>query len=144
MAKKSSDYSEDMTEDVGKWLPDEGYHDLEIVTMIEGVSKAGNPKFIINFISANNAGNGLQQDLTNIQGKRWLLRQLLEACGIEPEENEEGRKIYDWDILDVEGKTVSAKIIHDKTPFIGRDGNEVVIPKAKVVEFKKMSLREKS
>lgn len=140
MRKKSKGYSDDMTEDVGKWLPEEGYQDLEIVTMIEGTSKAGNSKFTINFASAINPNNGLQQDLTNIQGKRWLLRQLLEACGIIPVENAEGRKIYDWDISDVEGHTVSAKIIHDKTPFIGRDGKEVIIQKAKIIEFRKLQL----
>lgn len=131
-------YKDDMTDDVGKWLPEESYQDLEIVTMVEGTSKAGNSKFTINFASTINPNNGLQQDLTNIQGKRWLLRQLLEACGIDPKKNKEGREIYNWDIADVEGKIVSAKIVHDKTPFIGRDGNEIVIPKAKIVEFKKI------
>ena len=129
---------DDMTDDVGKWLPEEGWYDLEVVTMETGISKSNNPKYIINFASASNASNGLQQDLTNIKGKRWLLRQLLEACGIEPEKNKEGRKIYDWDVADVEGKTVSAKIIHDKTPFIGRDGNERIAPKAKIMEFKRL------
>lgn len=133
-------YNDDMTDDVGKWLPDEGQHDLEVVTMVEGTSKQGNPKFTINFASPTEPQNGIQQDITNIQGKRWLLRQLLEACGIEPEENEEGRKIYNWDISDVEGKTVSAKIEHDKTPFIDRDGNERVVPKAKIVSFKKIEV----
>ena len=140
MAKKNKQYSDDMTDDVGRWLPEEGWYDVEVVTMIEGTSKAGNSKFTINFASASNPNDGLQQDLTNIQGKRWLLRQLHEACGIEPEENEEGRKIYNWDISDIEGKTVSAKIVHDKTPFIGRDGNEIVIPKAKIIEFKKIAV----
>jgi len=132
---------DDMTDDVGKWLPDEGWYDLEVVTMKTGISKSNNPKYIINFASADDPTNGLQQNLTNIQGKRWLLRQLLEACGIEPEKNKEGRKIYDWDVADVEGKTVSAKIIHDKTPFIGRDGNERIAPKAKIMEFKKLKVK---
>ena len=141
MAKKSKEHSDDMTEDNSRWMPDEGWHDVEIVKIEEGTSKAGNSKFTINFASAINPSDGLQQDLTNIQGKRWLFRQLLEACWIEPEENEEGRKIYNWDISDVEGKTVSTKIIHDKTPFIGRDGNEVIIPKPKIVEFKKLQVK---
>ncbi len=132
---------DDMTDDVGKWLPEEGYQDLEIVKMETGISKSNNPKYTISFASATNPANGLQQDLTNIKGKRWLLRQLLEACGIEPKINKEGRKIYDWDVSNVEGKTISAKIIHDKTPFIGRDGNEVIIPKPKVVEFKKLIIK---
>lgn len=134
-------YKDDMTNDRGKWLPEEGYHNLEIITMKEGTSKQGNPKYIIGFASADDPTNGLQQDLTNIQGKRWLLRQLLEAAGIEPKKNKEGKEIYTWDISDIEGKTVSAKIIHDKTPFIGRDGNEVIIPKSKIIEFKKLKVK---
>lgn len=128
----------DMTEDNNRWLPEEGWHDIEIVTMTEGISKQGNSKFTIDFASAINATEGLRQDITNIQGKRWLLRQLLEACGIVPEINKEGKKIYDFEIEDIEGKTVSAKIIHDKAPFIGRDGNEMVIPRPKIIEFKKL------
>ena len=135
---------DDFTDDTSKkkWLPDEGWVAMEIVKMIEAISKTGNPKYTINFASATEPQNGLQQDLTNIQGKRWLLHQLVEACGIELKENEEGRKIYDWDISDIEGKTVSVKIVHDKTPFIGRDGNEIVLPKAKIMEFKKMSVEK--
>ena len=132
---------DDMTDDVGKWLPDEGWYDLEVVTMEEGISQANNPKYTINFASVDDPTNGLQQNLTNIKGKRWLLRQLLEACGIEPEINEERRKIYNWDISDVEGKTVSARIAHDKTPFIDRDGNERIVPKAKIMEFKKLRVK---
>jgi len=131
---------DDFTEDVGRWLPSEGWHDVEVVAMVEGTSKNGNPKYTINFASAENPADGLQQDLTNIQGKRWLLRQLLEACGIEGKENEQGRKIYDWEISDIEGKTVSANIVHDKTPYIDRDGNERVTPKTKIIGFKKLTV----
>jgi hypothetical protein len=125
-----------MTDEMSKWLPDEGEHKLEVATMKEETSRAGNPMFRVHFVSCDDPSNGFEQLLTNIPGKRWLLRQLLEACGIEPEENAEGRKIYNWDISDIEGQTVLARIEHDKTPFIGRDGNEVVIPKPKVAEFK--------
>lgn len=133
-------YSDDMTEENTTWMPEEGWHNLEIVKMEEGVSKAGNPKFTVNFASAENPGDGLNQDLTNIQGKRWLLRQLLESCGIEPEINVDGKKIYNWDISDIEGHTVSARISHDKTPFIDRSGKERIIPKAKILEFKKIHI----
>ena len=131
---------DDFTEDVGRWLPDEGWHDLEIVKMEEGVSKSNNPKYTLNLASASEPTNGLVQDITNIQGKRWLLRQLIEACGIEPFENEEGRKIYDWETSDIEGKTVSAQIQHDKTPFINREGKEMIVPKAKIIAFKKLTV----
>jgi len=131
---------DDLTDDVGRWLPDEGWYDVEVVKMEEGVSKNNNPKYTVNFASTINPSDGIVQDMTNIQGKRWLLRQLIEACGIEPFENEEGRKIYDWEISDIEGKTVSANIVHDKTPFIDREGHERVVPKAKIIAFKKLSV----
>ena len=132
-------YSEDMTEDIGRWLPDEGWHTVEVISMEEGTSKQGNSKFTLNIASAVNPGNALMINLTNISGKRWLLRQLLEACAIESEENEEGRKIYNWDIPDIEGKTIMVNVVHDKTPFLDREGNERIIPKAKIIQFKKMS-----
>lgn len=131
---------DDMTNESERWMPEEGRHNLEIISMEGGYSRAGNPKYTIVFASADNPKLTLQQDITNIQGKRWLLRQMIEACGIEPEENEEGKKIYNWEIEDMIGKTVSAQIIHDKTPFIGRDGREIVIPKAKIIRFEKMSV----
>ena len=133
-------YRDDMSEDNARWLPDEGWFDLEVVSMVEGTSKQGNPKFTVSFALADDASLGIKQDITNIPGKRWLLRQLLESCGIEPIPNEEGKKIYDWEVGDIEGKTVKARIEHDKTPFIGRDGTEKVIPKAKICEFKKLEV----
>lgn len=130
-------YRDDMSQDMGKWLPDEDWHDLLIVSLEEGMSQEGNPKFVLTIASVVDPGQGFNQHLTNIPGKRWLLRQLLEACGIEPEKDETGKKIYNWDVSDVEGKIVSGKIVHDVTPFIGRDSNEIIIPKAKIIQFKK-------
>jgi hypothetical protein len=132
-------YKDDMTNESNKWMPEPGEYDVEIVKMEEGTSKQGNPKFTIHFASAEDAALGLVQDLTNIPGKRWLLRQLLEAVGIEPEENTEGKKIYNWDIPDVEGKTVTAKIEHEKSTFINRNNQEQESTKAKIVGFKKLS-----
>lgn len=134
-------YSDDMTADNSRWMPNEGWCDVEIITLKEGTSKKGNPKFTLNVVSAEDYNQGLEQDLTNMPGKRWLLRQMLEACGIEPTKNEEGRKMYNWDIPDVEGKIVSARIIHDKTPFINQEMVEVVIPKPKIVEFRKIKVK---
>jgi len=138
---------DDMTDDVGKnrWLPAEGFVDVEVVKMIEGMSKTGNSKYTIDFVSTVNYGDGLQQDLTNIPGKRWLLRQLLEACGIEPEivvdpETDKERKIYNWEISDVEGKTVSAKVEHEPNDWIDRNNVEHHDKRAKFVEFKKLSV----
>lgn len=133
---------DDFTDDANskRWCPEIGWHDLEIVTVKEGTSKAGNPKYTINFASADNPGNGLQQDLTNIPGKRWLLHQLVEACGIEPEENEEGRKIYNWETTDLEGKTISARIEHEPNDWTDRSGNVHNDKRAKIAEFKELAV----
>lgn len=131
---------DDMSKDVGRWLPDEGWYDLEIVSMKSGESKLGNPKYVVSFALASEPQKGIIQDMTNIPGKRWLLRQMLEACGIEGAKNKKGEEIFDWDVSDVEGKTVCAKIVHDKTPWINRDNETVITPKAKVAEFKKISV----
>jgi len=137
----------DMTDDVGnvKWQPEKGWIDVEIVKMVEGVSASKNPKYVINFADAVNPGNALEQSLTNIPGKRWLLRQLLEACGIEPEETKEEftekiRKVYDWEISDIEGKTVSALVEHE--PNVWTDSNNKVHNdvQAKFVKFQKLSV----
>lgn len=131
---------DDFSNDSRKELLPEGWIALEIVSMVEGVSKAGNPKYTIRFACADDPQSGIDQDLTNIPGKRWMLRSLLESAGIEPEKNEEGKEIYDWEIEDILGHTVLAEIIHDKTPFIGRDGKEIVIPKAKINAFKMITV----
>lgn len=138
---------DDMTDDVGRntWLPPEGWVDVEVVKMIEGISKQNNPKYTVDFASAVNPGEGLQQDLTNIPGKRWLVRSLIEACGIVPEtvfdeETGKERKIYNWEISDIEGKTVSGKIIHEPNDWRDRNNIEHHDKKAKFVQFKNLGV----
>lgn len=133
---------DDMTDDVGRWLPEEGWYNVEVVRMELKESKQGNPMYEINFASASNSRDGIIQLLTNIPGKRWLLRQLLESAGIKSKTNKEGREIFDWDVADVEGKTVSAHIIHDKTPFIDRNGETKVVPKARIDHFNPISVNQ--
>lgn len=139
--------NDDFTDDEGRnnWLPPEGMVDVEIVKMVEGISKTKNSKYIVDFVSAVDAGDGLQQDLTNIQGKRWLLRQLIEACGIEPrividEETGKERKKYDWEVEDIEGHTVSAKVIHEPNDWTDRKNVEHHDKRAKFVGFRPLKV----
>lgn len=133
---------DDFTDDVSKkrWLPDEGWIDVEVVKMMEATSKTGNSKYTIDFASTNNPADGLQLNLTNIKGKRWLLHQLVEACGIEPEENEEGRHIYNWEIVDIEGKTVSARVEHEPNDWTDKKNVVHHDKRAKFMEFKPLSV----
>ena len=135
-------YQDDMTDDMQKekWLPPEGWVDVEVVSMVEGMSKTNNPKFTINFASAADGSKGLQQDLTYIQGKRWLLWQLMEACGIEGEKTADKRTVYNWDISMVEGQSVAALVQHEDNNWIDREGNERKDKRAKFVSFRKMKV----
>ena|SRR3990172_42262 len=128
------DFSND--KDFSSWLPEEGWHEVKIESMIAGESKKGNPKYTIDISSVADEGSGITIDVTNLQGKRWLLRQLIEACKPNLQTGADGKKIYDWEISDIVGKTVTAHIVHDKTPFINREGKEQVIPKAKFIGFR--------
>lgn len=151
---QNDDFSND--NDKKNWFPDEGWIDVEIASMKEAISKAGFSKYTVELVSASNAGEGLIQDLTNIQGKRWLLRQLIEACGIEPQikiveehENEYGaiikkeeKKIYDWEIENIIGKTVRGLVAHEQgDDWIDTKNNlQKGKLKAKFIQFKKMSV----
>jgi len=72
---------------------------------------------------------------TLIKGKRWLLKQLLSACGIKAKEDDPDKK-YDFTEENVLKKEVMAFIKHNnENSFIGKEGNKITIPKAEVKRF---------
>ena len=138
--------NDDFTDDEGRknnWLPPEGWKAVEVVKMVSATSKAGNSKYTVDLVSTVDASDGIQIDLTNIPGKRWLLRQLIEACGVEPriEADADGKdhKKYDWEVEDVEGKTVMAKCVHEPNDWTDRQNVQHHDHRAKFVEFKKLT-----
>ncbi len=151
---QNDDFSND--NDKKNWFPDEGWVDVEIIAMKEGTSKAGFSKYTVDLASASNPADCLTQDLTNIKGKRWLLRQLIEGCGIEPrieiiEEHEDEygaivkkkeKKIYDWEVENLIGKTVQALVAHEQgEDWIDTKNNlQKGKLKARFIQFKKMSV----
>jgi hypothetical protein len=116
-------------------LFDEGWHELEVVSLEEQTSKQGNTMFKIEFVKADDPSAGLTAYAVAEKGKRWFLKALLKACGLEA--GEDGT--YDWDIEDVEGKTVSARIENVNEAWIDRNGESRTTPKSKIAEFKKIS-----
>ncbi len=118
-------------------LVNEGWHDFEIVKIKEETSKAGNQMFIASVALADNPQQGLDVYLVAEEGKRWFLKQLLIACGIEPDVEDN----FSWDIPDVEGKTVQGRIEHVNEEWIDREGKTRNTPKAKLVEFKRLVIR---
>ena len=118
-------------------LPD-GWHDFEIVSLEEKTSKSGNQMFVAKVVSCKDAGLGTDVYLVAEKGKRWFLKQLLKACGLEPDENEQ----FTWDIPDVEGHTVRGSVEHEQQDdWIDRNGKtQPGKLKAKIVEFKKLGV----
>ncbi len=118
-------------------MPD-GWHDFEIVKLEEKTSKQGNQMFVAKVVSAQDYGVGTDVYLVAEKGKRWFLKQLLSACGCEPD----GEGHFLWDLPDVEGKNVSGRVEHQQEPD-WVDRNNKTQPgklKARIVEFKALKV----
>jgi len=118
-------------------MPD-GWHDFEIVKLEEKTSNQGNEMFVAKVVSAEDAGIGTDVYLVSEKGKRWFLKQLLAACGCEPDDVGH----FLWDIPDVEGQTVKARVEHQQEPdWIDRKGiTQKGKLKAKITEFKPLTI----
>lgn len=128
MRKYSDDFSQ---EKKPSGIIPSGHRQVIVVEMIDGVSKAsGNPMFTAT-IEDIETKNTMQVFLVNVPKKRWMLKSLLNAVGVEG--GQDG--VYSWDVTDVIGKQVTAIIEHYSEPWINRDGQSVTSNKAKVTEF---------
>jgi len=118
-------------------IPD-GWHDFEIVKLEEQTSSKGNQMFVAKVVSADDATIGTDVYLVAEKGKRWFLKQLLAACGCEPD----GKGHFVWDIPEIEGKTVQGRIEHkQEDDWIDRKGEtRKGAMKAKIVEFKQLEV----
>lgn len=103
--------------------------DVTLVTALE--SKSGNPYYKWK-LSLDN-GASITMITTLIKGKRWLLQQVLNACGIEKNEKDE----YEFGEADVLNKCIVVKIINKTEKFFIGD-REVEITKQSVVEVSKL------
>ncbi len=126
-------YSYDMSkeQEPNVTLP-EGWHEFKCVDMVPEVSKKGNDMFVSDFVHVKTEKH-MKMWLVSVEGKRWMLKQLLEACGIV--KSEDGN--YNWDFPDIINKSILGYVQNVDESFIGRDGNEVKTQKSKIVEFKK-------
>jgi len=114
-----------------------GWNDVEIVKAEEMTSKAGNQMFKVSLASAEDPNQGTDVYCVAEKGKRWLLKQLLAACGIEPDAD----GVFDWDIPDIEGKTVQGRVEYVSETWMDREGKERTTQKGKIVEFRRMEVR---
>lgn len=116
-------------------LFDEGDY-LAVIKDVENVSaeesKSGNPYFRW---TLEIDGDELKMVTTLKKGKRWLLKQLLSACGIEAKPDDPDEK-YTFGKIDVIGKEVMVQIKNKKQSFTGRDGDIVEFERSEVVRVR--------
>lgn len=115
-----------------KKLLNQGWRVFQIKQGKEATSKAGNPMFI--FTIQDNETNYIE-DIFCISspGKRWVLKCILSACGIE----RSASGTYDWDIPDILNKDILGLVEHEPNEYINRDGETIKTTQHKIVDFKK-------
>ena len=121
----------------GYKLWDEGEHTL-IVKDVELVasSNSGNPYFLWTF--ENEEGDKIEVRTTLIKGKRWLLKQLLSACGIEAMQDDPEEK-YRFNPNAVIDKKVLGTIKNKENKYTNREGKEIVNTKSEIQRFQKIN-----
>ena len=117
-------------------LWEEGDHLTKIlnVRLIDKeTSKSGNPYFL--WTLENKDGDKIDVRTTLLKGKRWLLKQILLACGIEAKSDDPEKK-YDFDEEMVIGKDVIISIVNRESTFTDRFGKEITRTKSEVTRVK--------
>ena len=104
---------------VKKLLP-EGWRKFVINSAEAKISKQGNEMFVVNI---GDVKTGYTEDiyLVATQGKRWLLKELLAACGITRGSDDK----YSWDIPDILTKEIAGLVEHEPNEYINRNGETV-------------------
>lgn len=124
-------YKDDMSQEKkpAGLLP-EGERLVRVTEMIASVSKGGNKMFTTT-IEDIKTKKTMQVWLLNEPKKRWMLKSLLNACNVAG--GKDG--VYEWNTLDVIGKTVVAMVEHYKEDWINKEGVTVKLDKARVSDF---------
>ena len=123
-------YAMNMNNESEKVLIPEGWHEFKVTEIKDKYSKAGNQMFVVSLMRTSGKGS-IDVYCVAEEGKRWMLKQLLDACEIvaDPEGN------YNWDIPDVQDKSVYARIEHETNDWIDREGKSQSTLRSKVMEF---------
>ncbi len=129
MGKHSYDMSKE-SERLDMELKD-GVYKFEIVSIEEKVSSQQNDMLVMQVALDSDPSQGSTVYMVTQEGKRWFLKQLLEACGIT--QNQEGN--YDFDTDELIGKLVEAKVVNVNDEWVDRNGATQSKMKSKIVKF---------
>lgn len=131
-------YSMDMSQEKPvsrKRLLPEGWRQLDITNVIPEVSKSGNDMFIF---TMKDVETGYEDRVYAIstQGKRWMLKLILSACGV----NAGNDGVYNWDFPEVMNKRIEGLFEHEDNEFINRNGETVKTKQHKIVDFRAVNV----
>lgn len=113
-----------------KLLP-EGDRQFVVMSCEPSVSKSGNDMFIVELEDVEtNYKDKIY--LVAVPKKRWALKNLLDACGIEAAQD----GVYKWDTKDILGKQVIGTVEHEDNTFINRNGETIKTKQHRITEFK--------
>lgn len=113
-----------------KKLLEEGWRKFRINTVEPKISKSGNEMFVIN-ITDDKTSYSEDIYLISKEGKRWLLKELLSACGITKDE----QGIYNWKESDLIGKEIFGLVEHESQEYINRNGETVKTIQHRINKF---------
>lgn len=113
-----------------KILLPEGMHHFKILSVKQATSKSGNEMFIF---TIKHMETGYEEDIYAVatEGKRYFLKQILHACGID-----EVCGVYDWDETNVVNKDIFGIVGHEPNEYINRSGETVKTMQHKIVDVK--------
>jgi hypothetical protein len=114
-----------------------GVRKFTILDCVESKSKQGNLMFIVSILDQETKYID-KLYLVGEPKKRWMLKQLLTACGLSA--GQDGN--YDWDIADILNKEFYGEIEHEDNTFIDKKNVEVKIKQHKIVNIEAVSWDE--
>ncbi len=129
MVKQTHDMTNEKKPNIKQLIP-EGWQEFTIESCEPSISKAGNNMMVI----------GLHYEPTNYtetiflvteQGKRWLLKKLLTACGIAA--GQDG--VYSWDTEEIVGRGIKALVSHEENEYINREGESIKTKQNRITDF---------
>jgi hypothetical protein len=113
-------------------LLDEGWRIFNIRSCEDSVSKGGNEMLVIDLL--DKITNSLEKVyLVTVPGKRWGLKNLLDACNIQASQD----GVYEFERKDLMGKEVAGLVEHQPNEYINRSGETVKTIQHKIVKFGK-------
>jgi len=126
----------------GKKVFQEGDFEAEVIGVNfinEKEAKSGNPYFLWKLRMEQ---GDIETVTTLLKGKRWLLKQILSACGIKANENDPDEK-YVFSPEGVLYKKILIRIKNKNESFIGKDGKLVEFSKSEVKAVMPMPIEGK-